>query len=78
MNKSSVHLKCYGEIAEIAVDITMIVNGIYSQIPGEEEKKLFKCGIRSLLGNDTIVWTEPAKGTGVYMVLPESREEESK
>lgn len=77
VNKGSVHLKCCGEIAEIAADIAVIVNGIYSQIQEEEEKKLFKGCIRSLLENDAKVWTETRKGTGVYMVLPTPREEES-
>lgn len=77
VNKGSVRLKCCGEIAEIAADIAVIVNGIYSQIQEEEEKKLFKDGIRFLLANDTTVWTETRKWTGVYMVLPTSREEES-
>lgn len=77
VNKGSVSLKCCGEIADIAADIAMIVNGIYSQIQGEEEKEAFKAGIRFILVSDPTVWTKTRKGTGVYMVLPVSREEES-
>lgn len=77
VNKGSVHLKCCGEIADIAADIAMLVNGIYNQIQGKEEKEAFKADIRLVLVSDPIVWTETRKGTGVYMVLPVSREEES-
>lgn len=78
VNKGKVSLKCCGEIAEIAADIAMIVNGIYSQIQGEEEKEAFKAGIQFILASDPTVWNETRKGTGVYMVLPKFRGEESK
>lgn len=77
VNKGGVSLKCCGEIAEIAADIAMIVNGIYSQIQGKEEKEAFKADIQFILVSDSTVWTKTRKGTGVYMTFPVSREEES-
>lgn len=53
----------------------LIVNSIYSQIEGEEEKEAFKFAFQLITMSSTKVWEDAPKGTGVYMAIPKRREE---